>query len=202
MKLYICELGQFSAEMLTRMQKMLPPKRRAQVAEAKTEAQRSAKTVAFYLVHYAANQEAPLPLADWEYGACGKPQLARSPLHFSLSHTAHAVAVLISKAHPVGVDIEVIRPHAAGFAARWFSKEECAQLLAEKDYDAALTRLWCAKEAAAKRDGTGLGGHVAEINATDTKTAQLTLGGVPHALAISPAAALSTIPVDAEALLP
>lgn len=199
MKVYVCDLGQFSAEMLTRMQKKLPPKRLAQLEQAH-ESRRAAGTVGFYLVHYAASREVPIPFADWEYGQGGKPHLRDCTVEFSLSHTAHAVAVAVSPTHPVGVDIEVIRPHANGFATRWFSPEECARLDSADDRDTALIALWCAKEAVAKCSGTGLCGHVAAIDATDAVTARLSLGDVPHVLALSPAGAYDLISVDATAL--
>ena len=198
MRVYVCDLGQFSAEMLTRMQKMLPPKRLAQLEQAH-ESRRAAGTVGFYLVHYAASREVPIPFDDWEYGQGGKPHLRDCTMEFSLSHTAHAVAVAISPTHPVGVDIEVIRPHSDGFAARWFSPEECARIGNAADRDTALTSLWCAKEAISKQSGTGRCGHVVAIDATDAVTKQLTLGGVPHILALSPAGAYDLIPVDATA---
>ena len=80
------------------------------------------------------------------------------PLRVSLAHTAdRAVALVRAGAGPgVGVDVEPIAPRAASFTAVAFTDAELA-LGAGRPADEWMTRLWTAKEAAAKARGTGLG---------------------------------------------
>ena len=188
MQLFVLELGAFSPEMLTRMQKKLPPVRLAQVERCRRDTERAAKTAGFFLLHYAAARMGiSLPFADWQYEAGGKPVLCGTPLHFSLSHTETTVALAASVSHPVGIDIEEIRPHAEGFAGKYFSISEQALLAESREKDTLLTQLWCAKEAHAKRTGTGLIGSIADIPSDNTTLLTLELDGKPHALAVSPA---------------
>ncbi len=103
---------------------------------------------------------APPEALAWAAGSHGKPVLLPpwSRLHTSLSHTRDLVAVAISTARPVGVDIEqlVPGPRAEGLAARFFLPEEAGYVGAAGDSEAQadrFTRLWVRKEAAIKSAG-------------------------------------------------
>jgi len=78
-------------------------------------------------------------------------------LYLSISHKNHIAAAVVA-AGPVGIDIERIEPRTPEFANLAFTAAERA-LLGAEDEAAGLTRLWVAKEAAAKQLGTGLGGR-------------------------------------------
>jgi phosphopantetheine--protein transferase-like protein len=58
----------------------------------------------------------------------------------------------------VGVDIEKIAPRPASFEELSFTPEEL-RLIENSPHDEWITRLWSAKEAAAKARGTGLVGN-------------------------------------------
>jgi 4'-phosphopantetheinyl transferase len=91
-------------------------------------------------------------------GAEGKPRLAGSgAVSFNLSHSGIYAAAAVSRGREVGIDLERIRPDAAGrdIAARFFSSEERAWLEATPGVEA-FFRLWTAKEAVLKAMGTGL----------------------------------------------
>jgi phosphopantetheine--protein transferase-like protein len=80
----------------------------------------------------------------------------------SVAHTAGfgVALVLPQESGPVGIDIESIGAVTDTVVAASFTPEELA--LVEQlggDRPEVLTRFWCAKEAAAKADGTGLGGR-------------------------------------------
>jgi acyl transferase domain-containing protein/phosphopantetheinyl transferase (holo-ACP synthase) len=83
----------------------------------------------------------------------------------SLAHTAGeavALAALIARAQDAGrpgIDIEQIRPRPPGFAEAALTASERARLPsgAASETDEWLLRCWCAKEAAGKSAGTGLG---------------------------------------------
>ena len=85
-------------------------------------------------------------------GPHGRPVLLDgSGRHVSVSHAAGLVAVAVSSAGPVGVDVE--HPDATGFdgfAALALAPGEQADDLA------ARARLWTAKEAVRKASGEGL----------------------------------------------
>ncbi|WP_208827847.1 4'-phosphopantetheinyl transferase family protein [Streptomyces ficellus] len=90
----------------------------------------------------------------------GKPGLAGSPLELSLSHSGSRVAVALSLAGPVGVDLEEIAAgdRAAELAPAVLSTAERAALerLPEAERAAGFTRYWARKEAVLKATGDGL----------------------------------------------
>jgi len=81
----------------------------------------------------------------------------------SLSHTeGTAVALASRRLHDnPGVDIEFIRPRDAGFEKMLLSEYELGKLAAPlaAERETSLTTIWCAKEAAGKALGIGLGGN-------------------------------------------
>ena len=201
MRVFVFELGQLTPALLARLQDALPPERRAQAERCRHESARAAKAVSYHLLRLAAaGLGVDLPQTDWAHTECGKPYVAGASLHFSLSHTADAVAVAISTHTPIGVDIEQIRPHGTGFLNKYFSEQEQKTVAAAPDAEAMLTKLWCAKEAEGKRTGSGLGGSIADIPTTDTATATLTLGGTLHAIAVAPSALIAPVLVSAAEL--
>jgi 4'-phosphopantetheinyl transferase len=91
----------------------------------------------------------------------GKPVIrtAKMSLHVSISHSADKVAVALSTAGPLGVDVEEIPTTAVDELARCaLSPTERAvlQALPEEDRGAAFARVWVRKEAALKATGDGL----------------------------------------------
>lgn len=101
----------------------------------------------------------------------GRPRLAGDPtggavglparLHVAVSHGRGVVAVALSLAGPVGVDVEVVRPlPAVALARRWFPIDEADWVAGHSPADRtrAFLALWTAKEAVGKALGTGLRG--------------------------------------------
>lgn len=91
----------------------------------------------------------------------GKPELpAGSDLHFNLSHTEGAAVIAITRARPVGVDVERIRQNLnpLELADRFFSREESEWLRAQPPSQqfSAFFACWTAKEAYVKACGGGL----------------------------------------------
>lgn len=91
----------------------------------------------------------------------GRPRLSGlgRGAHISLSHGRGFAAVAMTRAGPVGVDVEAVRPlPALRLARRWFTSEEAAWLhaLPECRRPAAYFWLWTHKEAMGKALGTGL----------------------------------------------
>ncbi|MEV7586299.1 beta-ketoacyl synthase N-terminal-like domain-containing protein [Streptomyces erythrochromogenes] len=97
----------------------------------------------------------------------GRP-LAEGPLtggfRLSIAHKDRIAVALAHPARPVGIDVEAVTadPDALVRIALGPGELRLAErLAAQGDFGlpAALTALWCAKEAAAKADGGGLGGR-------------------------------------------
>lgn len=74
----------------------------------------------------------------------GKPFLADSPFHISLSHSYDYAAVMIGRTKSVGVDIELIKPKIQSIKQKFLSFTELAELNLETN---SLYICWCAKEA-------------------------------------------------------
>ena len=107
--------------------------------------------------------------------AAGRPVLTgdqAGDLRLSIAHTATIGVAMVADGTDVGIDIEPIEPRSPRFELLTLTDDE--QRLSPvpgDDRDAWLTRLWAAKEAAAKATGRGLGGRpkdfrVGEVDGT------------------------------------
>lgn len=81
----------------------------------------------------------------------GKPQLVDIPVHVSVSHAGQRVAVAVTRAAPVGVDVEQVRETDLALLAEAVlaDDEPCTRLEEFFVY-------WCRKEAVVKATGDGL----------------------------------------------
>lgn len=99
--------------------------------------------------------------------AKGRPFLRhdRAP-DFNLSDTRGGTLIAVTSSGRIGVDLERVdrQPPVNRLAARWFSGEESAALLALAPEQARLAflQLWTAKEASCKATGTGIYGFLAD----------------------------------------
>lgn len=89
---------------------------------------------------------------DCKVDAHGKPYLVNLPYHISLSHSFDYAAVMISKTHKVGIDIEQIKEKVARIAPKFMRTEELAFIGEYKKIEH-LYVCWCAKEAIYKCNG-------------------------------------------------
>ncbi|MEU9799256.1 beta-ketoacyl synthase N-terminal-like domain-containing protein [Streptomyces sp. NPDC051000] len=85
-------------------------------------------------------------------------------VHLSIAHKDRLAVALAHRTRPVGVDVETVTtdPDALLRIALGPGERALAERLAAVDgttLPGALTTLWCAKEAAAKAEGTGLAGR-------------------------------------------
>ncbi len=76
----------------------------------------------------------------------GKPYLVSLPYHISFSHSFDYAAVMISKKHPVGIDIENVKEKVERIAHKFMSPRELAFINDEHKIQQ-LYVCWCAKEA-------------------------------------------------------
>jgi 4'-phosphopantetheinyl transferase len=101
---------------------------------------------------------------QFDYAAHGKPSLQRSvgepELQFNLSHSQDLAVYAIARHHPVGIDLEFLRPVAdmQRLAQRFFSAQEYAAIQAfpSDRQQAAFFQYWTGKEALLKAIGQGL----------------------------------------------
>jgi 4'-phosphopantetheinyl transferase len=82
----------------------------------------------------------------------GKPYLVTLPYHISLSHSFDYAAVMISKKHPVGIDIEQIKEKVERIAHKFMRPNELS-FINEAHKIPHLYACWCAKEAVYKCNG-------------------------------------------------
>jgi phosphopantetheinyl transferase len=87
-----------------------------------------------------------------EYDSSGKPYLAGSELHISVTHTDDLAAIIISRHARVGIDIERIRPRIEKVRDKFISQDEAVLIGKERELEQ-LTLAWCAKEALYKLYG-------------------------------------------------
>ena len=104
----------------------------------------------------------------FSYGPYGKPQIAGPVprVQFSLSHSK-GLALISVAGHPVGADLEQVRPLNVRELADWFlSDQEHAQVLGETGQArlALFFRCWTRKEAYLKAVGLGLSGSLTEFD--------------------------------------
>ncbi|MER8095688.1 beta-ketoacyl synthase N-terminal-like domain-containing protein [Streptomyces goshikiensis] len=105
----------------------------------------------------------------------GRPVVMGAPAAGVRLSIAHKDRLAVAIAHPgrhVGIDVEPVTADPGALIRVALTPEELrlAEELAARDatgLPAALTALWCAKEAAAKAHGTGLGGRPREWRVTD-----------------------------------
>ncbi|HTV43472.1 MAG TPA: 4'-phosphopantetheinyl transferase superfamily protein [Candidatus Sulfotelmatobacter sp.] len=103
---------------------------------------------------------------QFDYSPHGKPTLkassTRPPLHFNLGHSVDLILIAVTRACPLGIDVEWVRPipDLENIATRYFSTREAAELMAlpEERRPRAFYQLWTRKEACLKASGEGLSG--------------------------------------------
>lgn len=78
------------------------------------------------------------------YDALGKPSLSNGD-QLSISHTGNLIALMHSKTHNVGIDIEALRDKILSISKKFVNERENQNLPAENVIEH-LHAIWCAKE--------------------------------------------------------
>lgn len=98
----------------------------------------------------------------------GKPFLVgQAGVHFSVAHCDRGVVAMFSN-RPVGIDVEMVRPHDPRVAARVLTDSELAALGHSPEPDREFFRYWTIKESYVKALGTGLSYPLRKLNITIT----------------------------------
>ena len=119
---------------------------------------------------------APPESIEFVYGEHGKPTLKSGDFQFNVSHSDHRAVIGVTRAAPVGVDVERINPDRANpdIARRFFAEQEIANLerLHAEEYTNAFFQCWARKEAVLKAVGTGISGGLSSF--------AVPIGEMPH----------------------
>jgi 4'-phosphopantetheinyl transferase len=144
----------------------LTPDERARAARFHFERDRQRWTAARGAVRAVLAGYAGVPAASLAFrvGPHGKPALdgpaARGGLDFNVSHSGDLALCAVTRARPVGVDVEAVRPDFATgeVARRFFAPAEVAALgaLPPGERVEAFFACWTRKEAYIKARGTGI----------------------------------------------
>lgn len=78
------------------------------------------------------------------YKENGRPHLSDGRF-ISITHSGTLVGVMISDSHPVGIDLEAVRPNITRIASKFVSDDEHTEFGKGLDEDT-LHVIWCAKE--------------------------------------------------------
>jgi 4'-phosphopantetheinyl transferase len=123
---------------------------------------------------------------EFYYSSRGKPELKGQgveQLHFNLAHSHDIALIAITRAAPVGVDVERIRPmrDADRIAERFFSAREAEAFcnVPAAEQDTAFFSLWTRKEAWLKATGDGISESLSKFEVTFLPAAE------PRVLAIA-----------------
>ena len=97
------------------------------------------------------------PFDQVEVSKAGKPILAESEFHFSLSHCEGFSAAILGKNAPVGIDVERINPRILRIEKKFFNATEYELLSGCNDESRVVfsTLLWSIKETVFKWWGDG-----------------------------------------------
>ncbi len=159
-------LDAIAPEMWAELAVLLDDAERARALRFHFDRDRKAYIAAHALARTLLSAEAPRSPAAWRFaeGPHGKPEVVREPgvppLRFNLSHTHGLVAVAVTLAHDVGIDVEIVDQKRAGleFAERAFAPAEVALLRAASSdaLPGTFFAIWTLKEACIKALGGGL----------------------------------------------
>jgi 4'-phosphopantetheinyl transferase len=148
---------------------LLPAADRARAARFRRAEDRDRTIVAWALVRTLLGErlgEAPADVAIERHcvrcgsGDHGKPRLADTSagLHFSLAHSGPHVVVALSRAGPVGVDVERLKPATdyGPMVRRTLTADEAVAFGAAGARPRDFLRTWVRKEAVTKAVGSGI----------------------------------------------
>ena len=136
---------------------LLSDQRREEALRYTFELGRKLNAAAYLLLRQGLKEEYGITEAPvFEYGEKGKPYLSgHGNLHFNLSHCRTAAVCALSR-HPVGIDVEQIRPIRESLVRYTMNDEEISRIMSAENPDLEFVKLWTKKEAVLKLRGTGI----------------------------------------------
>lgn len=106
-------------------------------------------------------------LSEMKYTAHDKPYL-ENDIEFNISHTAGLVVLAINKKHPLGVDVEAIKPIMFENFNAVMNPEEWNTINNATNKIEAFYKHWVVKESVIKADGKGLSIPLLDIKIDNT----------------------------------
>ncbi len=156
-----------NAEVLQAVRRTLSADERERVDRLVVSEQRAQRAIAYGALRRVLSwyEGCDAQTLQFERTPQGKPVLKtgggrREPVQFNLTHSYGRALIAVSRGRAVGIDLESVKPdrEVAGLAQRFLTSGE-QRLIEHADADAKsemFTRVWVAREAAAKALGTGL----------------------------------------------
>ena len=142
---------------------LLSDQRRKEALRYTFELGRKLNAAAYLLLRQGLKEEYGITDAPvFEFGEKGKPFfLGNSDLHFNLSHCRTAAVCALSR-HPVGIDVEHIRPLRESVVRYTMNDAEISRIMSAENPDLEFVKLWTQKEAVLKLRGTGITDDIKE----------------------------------------
>jgi phosphopantetheinyl transferase len=112
------------------------------------------------------------PVADWTLGQGPSWRDVR----VSIAHAGSVGVAVVGHGTDVGIDVEIVEPRSPRFAGMTLADDELVLAPIDADPDAWCTRLWVAKEAAAKATRRGLRGRPKDFVVEAVDGARLRIG--------------------------
>lgn len=136
---------------------LLSDQRRKEALRFTFELGRKLNAAAYLLLRQGLSEEYGITKPPvFGYGENGKPFLVGHPeVHFNLSHCRTAAVCALSH-HPVGIDVEHIRPLRESVVRYTMNDAEITQIMSAEKPDLEFVKLWTRKEAVLKLRGTGI----------------------------------------------
>lgn len=162
-----------SAEQISSLEQVISADERERSSRFKTETDRNQFIAGRGLLRtiLSSYEQADPARLCFQYNSQGKPTLKSppgdGPLHFNVAHSKALILIAVTRACPVGVDVEWIHPinDVTDISPAFCSRNEIAKLLATPVSQRmnAFFNLWTRKEAYLKATGDGLSGAPGEV---------------------------------------
>lgn len=140
----LCCHIKYDTSLLVQAMALSLPERQKKARAIRNERVKAASLAAGLLLKYGLCRYG-VPSAELQYTEKGKPYLAGSSLHFSLSHSGEYAACAIER-KAVGIDIQKIVPVSQRVISRFCTASEQHYLSESRDFERDVIRLWALKE--------------------------------------------------------
>ncbi|MCL2248487.1 MAG: 4'-phosphopantetheinyl transferase superfamily protein [Oscillospiraceae bacterium] len=162
------EVDKLSGNFHIRYAPYLSQERIEKIGRLKSASSKELSAVVYLLLRYALVAQYGIDeQVIFEYGKNEKPCLRSYPeIHFNLSHTANAVACVVSGS-PIGVDIQRITTVSDKVARRVLADGEYTEYLKSDSPDEFFCRVWAIKESVLKQTGQGISAEFKDIIADE-----------------------------------
>lgn len=155
-----------SEKELSEYLKCIPIEQRMHISKLRRELDKMTSIISWGMLCQHIKEEYGIDIPVLSRNQYGKPFLCNRPdIHFSVSHCPLGCGYAISN-HPVGFDIQDIRPYNPEIARRCCSNNELAELPQANDPSVLFTQMWTMKESYVKMTGFGLSQGLKTIDTT------------------------------------